>query len=620
MKIPTMSGEELKMKITRTRLAIAVTGLIASMAVLLLIPGQGTAQTNPNSFIAYEVAYVNGETLTEPELLFTIIRMYGEETIYDLIEDEIIIGQADEMGVSLASNDVVEYLAATYTPEKLSTLLDSFGEGNLEDAIGTQLLALKVVTKKIDQVVTEHGIEVTGDQVQGFYLNNLPTWTTPKSVRFSLIETGAEAEAVEARLRIEAGEDFASVCQEVSTHPGTKAYGGDIGGLVPEGYSEGDRALLETTAFDLEIGDVSQPLLVEGKYYLVMLTEKTDYYEPSLEDMYDYIHAGLMDQLVQPHLEEWMMDLLVEAEEGINILYPIYTDDLLDSFSPGGDGSFISEIVVNVDDREITEVEFFFRLLRENGSAAIESLIEEILFVEQGQSMGVIVTAAETRESLQGVYDDESLSILDAAFGETVINTTFLRHLTALDVLGTKWQQIIEEHEIEITDEQILEYYLNNLHRWTRPDTVRFSIIIVEAEADAAAARTRIVSGESFEAVCMDVSQDDNTRAYGGDIGASVPRGAATGENTIMLDTAFELPIGGVSQPLEIGGKWFLIKTTEQSDAYEPSLAEMREEILGRLLEDRVTPFIMGWRSTIWTEADIEVVYPIYSDNPSPEF
>lgn len=608
------------MKIIRNRLAIAVAGLIAYLAVFLLIPAQGTAQTNPNSFISYEVAEVNGETLTESELLFTIIRMYGEETIYDLIEDEIIVGQANVMDVSLAPNDVVEYLAGTYTPEKLSALLDSFGEGNLEEAIGTQLLALKIVTKKIDQVVTEHGIEVTEEQVQEFYLNNLPMWTTPKSVRFSLIETGTEAEAAAARLRIETGEDFASVCQEVSTHPGTKAYGGDIGGLVPEGYSEGDRALLETTAFDLEIGIVSQPLLVEGKYYLVMPTEKTHYNEPSLDEMFDYIHAGLTDQLVQPYLEEWMRGLLEEAEGGINILYPIYADDIPEAFSPGGDGSFIAEVVATVDDRVITEVEFFFRLLRENGSAAIESLIEEILFVEQGQSMGVIVTAAETRESLQEVYGDESLSILDAAFGENVINTTFLRHLTALDVLGTRWRQIIEEHEIEITDEQILEYYLNNLHRWTTPDTVRFSIIVVETEDDAAAARTRIVSGESFEAVCMDVSQDDKTRAYGGDIGDSVPRGFASGEYAIMPDTAFELPIGGVSQPLEIGDKWFLIKTTENSDAYEPSLAEMREEILGRLLEDRVTPFIMGWRSSIWSEADINVVYPIYSDNPSPEF
>jgi parvulin-like peptidyl-prolyl isomerase len=469
-------------------------------------------------------------------------------------------------------------------------------------------------------LVTEHNIAVTDDEVQQFYINNLPMWTTPKSVRFSLIETATEADSVAARNRIVAGENFADVCQEVSTHPATRIYGGDIGGLVPEGYSTGERKLLEDTAFDLAVGEVSQPLLVEGKYYIITPTEKTEYSEPTLDEMRDYIHAGMIDNLVQPYLQQWMMGLMSNAEQNIAITYPIYAENPPSQFVPGAGGSFIAPSIATVYGHDITESTLLFHLLRQYGSATIQSLIEEMLFAEQSEAMDAGVTDEETRQSLLDVYDEARLNILNVAFGQDVVTGTLRQHLTALDVLGKKWQEIIEEHDIQITEEEITQHYLNNLHLWTRPEAVRFSMILVDTEEEANAARARIVAGESFESVCMEVSKHEATRIYGGDIGDLVPRGAASGENVPMLDTAFGLPIGGVSQPLHIGTGWFLIKTTEKQDAYEPTLADKREEITEVLLEDRVNPFLIGWRSTLWQNADIQVVYPIYSDNPTPDF
>jgi len=512
------------MQITQKKFCAAITGFLVCAAFILMMPSRGDAQTHPGAFILNDVAQVNGDTLIEPSLMFTLLRMYGEKTFYDLIEDEVIVRQANAMGVSLGANDVTEYLTNAYPPEKLSALMDSFGSGILEYAVSTQLLALKIVTLKIDALVTENNLEVPDEQVRQFFIDNLPQWTTPKSVRFSLIETATEAEAIAARNRIMGGEDFAAVCQEVSTHPGTRAYGGDIGGLVPEGYSSGERKILEDTAFQLEIGDISQPLFVEGKYYILTPTEKTDYSEPTFEDMRDYLHAGMINQLVQPYLETWMKGLMDEAAANIEITYPIYADNPPASFVPGADGSFIAPTIARVFDKEIPESVLLFHLLRQYGSSTIQSLIEEMLFVDQATGMGVSVSDADTRESLAGVYDADRLAILDAAFGADVITSTLRQHLEALDVLGAKTQDIIAEQEIVITDDQILQYYLDNLHLWTRPEAVRFSMILVDTEAEATAARARIVAGETFEAVCMDVSKHEATRLYGGDIGDLVPR------------------------------------------------------------------------------------------------
>ncbi len=610
--------EKYEMKKTVSGFITSIILLVTICALMLFTPVRGLAQSGENEFILNSVAKVNGDVLTEKELLFTLMRVYSEETIYDLIEDHIIISQAEIMGVSLEPNEVVEYLAGAYSPEKLSALLNAFGEDTLDQTVGTQLLALKTVTAKIDQIVTEHGLEVTDEQISDYYFATLPLWTTPASVRFSMVETATQAEADSARQRILAGEDFADVCGEVSTHPATREAGGDIGGLVPEGYSSGERALLESTAFDLDIGEVSVPLEVEDKWYLVTPTDKTEYEQPSLENMHDLIHANLLDQLVQPYLEDWLAGLVDQAE--IEITYPIMVDTSSDSFTPGENESFIAPTIGSVNGLSIPEGSLLFHLLRQYGSDTIQSMIEEILYTQQGVDMAVTVDAQDIYNGLSDIYDESTIDILYAAFSSEAVNNTFSRHLTALDVMGTKWQEIIEQQDIEITEEIIHSYYLQHLHEWVRPEMVQFSVIICESEPDAAAARERIENGENFADVCRDVSIDDQTRSYGGDIGAPIRRGFFTGDNAVIEDTAFDTPVGSVSQPFVVGVTWFLIKTTDRTDAFEPSIAEMREEIYSALLEQKVMPFFTGWRSTVWEESEIEVTYPIYADNSSPEF
>jgi len=606
------------MRFTFSRFAASVFVMICLCAVLLFVPSRGMTQSGATAFISGNVAEVNGEILTEKELMFTLMRLHGVSTINDLIEDQIIVNQAAGMGVSLDANETVQYLTGAYAPEKLSALIGAFGESLLDQTVGTQLLALRVVSTKIDGIVADQKLEVTDDQVRGYYLKSLPLWTTPASVRFSLIETATQAEASAAKQRIHSSEDFATVCREVSTHPATRAFGGDIGGLVPQGYSTGERALLETTAFSLGIGQVSDPIQVEEKWFLVMPTEKTEYKEPTLEEMHDYIHAMLMDELVQPFLDEWMSGLVDKAT--IDVTYPILREDPPASFTPGAEGSFIAPVIGTVNGRTIPEGALLFHLLRQYGSGVIKDMIEETLFAQEGQNTGVSVTDEQVSQEIGKTYSDKTLQILNAAFGPDTIKGTIKRYLVAFQVMGKKQEEIINQHGIEVTDEQVTQYYLDNLERWVRPEMVRFSVIVTATEVDSQAARLRVAGGESFEDVCRAVSIQEQTRAYGGDIGTPIRRGLFTGQSAIIEDNAFNTAVGAVSQPFNVGDTWYLIKVTDKSEAYEPTLSEKRQEIYGALLQQRIAPFSIEWRSTLWEAASIRVVYPIYSDKPSPDF
>jgi foldase protein PrsA len=592
----------------KVMLVLVVMGLVMQT----MAPSPTRAQDSGPAFIQTEVASVNGQVFTERELFFTMMREFGPSIIDDLVENALIASQAESLGVTIGDNEIEDYLSTAYTQEKRNVLINAFGRDTIEKSIGIEILAFNTVGAKIDEVIKTYNINVDDELIRNFYLQNLPLWAEPATVRFSMIECATQSAAQAAYDRISGGELFEDVCIEVSTHELTRIYGGDIGAAVPKGYSEGERMKIEDAAFGQIIGDITAPFESDGKWYVIKTTAKTEYREPTLEELYDTIHASLLDREVQPYLEQWRTDLWQNAD--IDVAYPVYIDTFTSTFQAGADGSFIAPVVAVVNSKEITETQLFFHLLRDHGSEVIETVIEYILLTQEGTRQGLSVTTADARSYLQSIYPSEKLQVLDAAFTNNALDQTMLHELSAVQMMGARIEEIVNEYNIEVTDDEILNYYLQNLTKWSNPDMVRFSMIMVATQNEATAARARIVGGETFAAVCRDVSIEEGTRAHDGDIGDYIPKGIASGVNSIIEDTAFGLNIGEVSQPFQVGANWMIIKVTDKVDAYEPSLSEMREEIYTLLLREKVLPFLVGWQKNLWDSSDINVTYPIYKE------
>lgn len=75
--------------------------------------------------------------------------------------------------------------------------------------------------------------------------------------------------ADEALARIESGEDFATVAQEVSTDTGTAPNGGDLGWFTREEMAPA----FADAAFSLPVGEVSQPVASEFGWHLIKVLE-----------------------------------------------------------------------------------------------------------------------------------------------------------------------------------------------------------------------------------------------------------------------------------------------------------------------------------------------------------
>ncbi len=123
-----------------------------------------------------------------------------------------------------------------------------------------------------------------------------------------LVET--EEEALAAKERIDAGEDFAEVAKEVSTD-GSAQQGGELGAfgkgnMVPE---------FEEAAFSLEVGEVSDPVQSLFGWHVIKVTDKQE----GVEAATDRIRAQLQSRGYSEYLSQledtYDVERIAEFEE-----------------------------------------------------------------------------------------------------------------------------------------------------------------------------------------------------------------------------------------------------------------------------------------------------------------
>lgn len=126
----------------------------------------------------------------------------------------------------------------------------------------------------------------------------LPRVAEQAHARHILVETEEEANQVLERL--EAGEDFAALAEELSTDTGSAANGGDLG-FVPQGSFV---PAIDEAVFNLPIGQVSEPIETQFGWHIVEVLEREEReLSPS-----DY------SQLQNSALSNWISEAREEAE------------------------------------------------------------------------------------------------------------------------------------------------------------------------------------------------------------------------------------------------------------------------------------------------------------------
>jgi parvulin-like peptidyl-prolyl isomerase len=223
------------------------------------------------SFYQQQLAQLQSELALAPQ-----------NTLEELIDDELIREKAEELGLAVVEGEVTEAinedLRQAVAPAAQSAITDTeqvptptpVPQEQL-DAIYQNALANMGLTDKAFERIVQRSL--LGQKVQDVLASQVVT--TGLVARVQLIQTDTEAEAVAAQGRIESGEDFALVAQEVSTDTLSAADGGDLGWVTTGQLSPRYGEAVEDEVFSMEIGKLAL-LESDGKFFLLTVLERDE--------------------------------------------------------------------------------------------------------------------------------------------------------------------------------------------------------------------------------------------------------------------------------------------------------------------------------------------------------
>ena len=131
------------------------------------------------------------------------------------------------------------------------------------------------------------------ERVKGAYQMHIADYTREEQIHARhMLFTGedAEAQAIKARARIEAGESFAAVAKDVSADEATRAEGGDLG-TFPRGRM---MPAFDEAAFSLEVGKVSGPVKTDRGVHLILVESHDPASQTPFEAVQDKLAADLL--------------------------------------------------------------------------------------------------------------------------------------------------------------------------------------------------------------------------------------------------------------------------------------------------------------------------------------
>lgn len=256
-----------------------------------------------------------------------------------------------------------------------------------------------------------------------------------------------------------------------------------------------------------------------------------------------------------------------------------------------------SEVVGQVDDETITKDELYNAMLMQIGDQALESLIGEKIVELEAEKENIKVSDEDI---------DKELSKLEEEYGGEEALTQILESQgVSLDEIkdnismNVKIKKLLGS-DVEVTDEEIEEFFEENKEDLNEEEEVDASHILVETEKEAKDIKAKLDDGEDFEELAKEYSTD-SSKDQGGALG-SFGRGEMVAE---FDEVAFSLKEGEISDPVESEFGFHIIQVHEKKEAKEAELEDVREDIEDHLVDRKIPDAYQAWYQEKYQEYEI---------------
>jgi foldase protein PrsA len=223
----------------------------------------------------------------------------------------------------------------------------------------------------------------------------------------------------------------------------------------------------------------------------------------------------------------------------------------------------------------VLDMRYFVKMLRyyslvSTGNISSTSFPYQVLqWVEDDElvrqaapGLGIQVTSNEVTETINGYLTSSA-----GGGGNTIGNVTGNITLPQTD-LGKMYQQWLDQARLsdseyrQVVEATLLTQKLKEQLKQNVPTEAKqvyLYVIKVDNEGNATEVEKRLQNGEDFATLAAEVSTDETTRQYGGNLGW-MPQGILISE---LDQAAFSLGAGNVSEPIVTSKGYYIIKVSE---------------------------------------------------------
>ncbi|MDH4321270.1 MAG: peptidylprolyl isomerase [Desulfobulbaceae bacterium] len=302
--------------------------------------------------------------------------------------------------------------------------------------------------------------------------------------------------------------------------------------------------------------------------------------------------------------------------------------------APAKDGASVVATVNGVSisrqdfDREMRSAEQYFASqgqspaetasAKEIKQAVIDKLVNGALLYEASKKSGIKIEQAALDAEFKGFKGRfPSDKEFKAALTQLSLDEAGIKEKIGQSLAVEKYINQAFVDKAKVTDQEVKDYYDNNISAFATPEQVRAShiLITVKPEADAATKkearrklerlRKKIVAGGDFAALAKKNS-DCPSNAKGGDLGYF-----SRGQMVKPFETAaFAMMPGAVSEIVETQFGYHLIKLTDKKHAETVSFDEARPRIDNYLRQSKAQKAMVESLKTMRDAAKITIAMP----------
>ncbi len=251
--------------------------------------------------------------------------------------------------------------------------------------------------------------------------------------------------------------------------------------------------------------------------------------------------------------------------------------------------------------------------LKEAREAALKDLIDRRLIIQAFQKEKFEIPNHFVEEQVRGIIKESfggdrntfirTLEAQSYSLGEFKQRETERMIVQAMRAKNVKRNPISSPTKVE-------EYYKKHRAEFTAKERVKLRMIMIPGHADTGQSATQkalaeevlgqLAGGAEFERMAQSYSED-GTRDVGGDWGWIERKTLAAP----LEKVAFNMPVGRISNIIEYGGNYYILKVEEREGGTTRSLAEARPEIEKKLLQEEAQDLQERWIAGLRAKAYI---------------